>query len=234
MNYVHDYNDYISIVTRQVLVTRKGRVYMVERSHHRCSNLFIKYTYCKMRPQNLHIELNFSLWNEDKDTVVIATWDYCDDYFCDSKLSTADNPIVSFTRRFIEVDRRFRDLLYGHCLRSGDKSFNLNEVFSAALTFNTRMSINDNDVRAMNRVNSTELLDAVVVIYCIAYRERFNAGKKMERYVADEKIKRSSRNIGFTDFVRCCVKLIRQNCGVMDKLYDVWNGVIDKIGESAV
>lgn len=175
LNYCHDYNSYIHLLTQQILVTPKGRVYIIERTNTRCGNLFAKFVLCHRAPMYDTIELNFKYWNDNLDLVVIATWEYKDSYFSESKFKTLTSPIVSFKRRFFEIDRRFRDLLYGHCLRSGNKSFNLNDVFSAALTFNTRMSINainNNDIRAVNRVPSTDLLSAVVAIYCIAYRDR--------------------------------------------------------------
>lgn len=230
-NYVHDYADYMQLITQQLVVTKLGRVYLVERNHKRCGNLFIKYTYCKHPPMCMNVELGMNYWVEETDKIVIATWDYKDDFFSESKFATIMNPIVSFVRRYIEIDKRFFDLLYGHCLRSGDKSFNLNEVFSAALTFNTRMSINGNDVRTVNRVASTELLDAVVAVYCVAYKERFNADKKMEKFVNDEKLKRNARNIGLTDIVKCCWRAMTNKCGVLDKLCEVWNEVIDRLAK---
>lgn len=230
-SYVHDYAEYMRLITQQIMVTPMGRAYFVERVHKRCGNLFIKYTYCQHPPISNSLEFSFNFWVDNSEKIVIVTWDYMDDFFSESKFATLVNPIVSFRRKFIELDKRFFDLLYGHCLRSGDKSFNLNEVFSAALTFSTRMSINGNDIRAINRVPSSELLNAVVAVYCIAYKERFNAGKKLERFLSDEQIRRASRKIGFTDFVKCAWRVMTKKCGLLDRLAEAWNDVVESLSK---
>lgn len=157
------------------------------------------------------LNAGFGYWTGDTTVSVIATWDSSPTLtfflFSESKFKTRDNPVVSFTRKYIQIDNRFFDLLYGHCLRFGDRSFNLNEIFSAALTFNTRMAINGNDIRTLNRVPFTDLMDVVVAIYRIAYRGRYAAGKKIERFVNDEKEKRVLRRVGFSDATRCLVKI---------------------------
>lgn len=232
MSYTHDLNDYMRILYEQILVTPKGRVFLIERTDLRCGNLFIKFVYCKVAPESKSLKASFSYWSEKfNDRVIIATWEYCDDFFCESKFKTSAQPIVSFKRKFIEVDRRFRDLLYGHCLRSGDKSFNLNEIFSAALTFNTRMTINGNDIRSMNRVVSTDLMDVVVAIYCIAYRERYIAGKKIERFVNDERDRRGARRLGLTDFLKCSFKYVFSCPTLLESCMDVWNNMVEALAK---
>lgn len=187
LNYSRSLDDYMCILTEQVVVTPKGRIYLIERNNVRCGNMFIKFTYCSVPPITKQLSARFDYFSGDSNVTVIATWDYSDSFFAECKFKIRENPVVSFTRKYIEIDNKFFDLLYGHCLRSGDKSFNLNEIFSTALTFDTRMTINGNDIRTLNRVPSTDLMDVIVAVYCIAYRERYAAGKKIERFVSDEK-----------------------------------------------
>lgn len=205
--YSHDLDDYMRILTEQVVVTPKGRVYLIDRMSVRCGNMFIIFTYCSVPPLTNFLETRFCYWSGDTGVTVIATWNYSDAFFAESKLTTRENPIVSISRKYIEIDNKFFDLLYDHCLRSGDKSFNLNEIFSAALTFNTRMTINGNDIRTLNRVPSSDLMYVVVAVYCIAYRERFAAGKKIEHFVNDEE-NRVLRRVGLSDVMRCLARCV--------------------------
>lgn len=231
LSYVHNLDDYMKILTQPILVTSEGRIYLIERLHLCCGALFMKYTYCAIKPIYNTFDSSFNYWNIETDFVVLATWDYDDNFFSDSKFKTRADPIVSFKRKYIEVDKKFFDLLYGHCLRSGDKSFNLNEVFSAALTFNTRISINGNDIRAINKVPTVKLMDVVVAIYCLAYKSRYNAGKKLEKFVADEKFKRECRRIGFVSFVRTAWKAISESVSAFDHLIEIWHKLIDKLAK---
>jgi hypothetical protein len=212
-------------------VTPKGRVYLIEKNNIRCGNMFIKFTHCSAPPMTKELNARFGYWANDSNVTVIATWDYSDSFFSESKFKMRENPVVSFTRKYIEIDKKFFDLLYGHCLRSGNRSFNLNEIFSAALTFNTRLTINENDIRTLNRVPSTDLMDVIVAIYCITYKERYAAGKKTERFVNDEKEKSVLRRIGFSDVIRCLVRIFTRN-SVLDTFRECWNNMVDSLAQA--
>jgi len=82
----------------------------------------------------------------------------------------------------------------GHCIRSGDRAFNLNDVYSAAQSFNARMTINGADIRAAERIPTLDLLNLVTAVYCIAFRERYLAGKVIEAFTTQEKKKISFAN----------------------------------------
>lgn len=90
------------------------------------------------------------------------------------------------------------------------------------------MAINGNDIRTLNRVPFTDLMDVVVAIYRIAYRERYAAGKKIERFVNDEKEKRVLRRVGFSDVTRCLVKIFLRS-SVLDSFKECWNRVVDSL-----
>lgn len=47
-----------------------------------------------------------------------------------SRLTTSSHkqPAV-FKRKFFKVPERLYELIMGHCIRSGDRAFNLNDVF---------------------------------------------------------------------------------------------------------
>lgn len=228
LNYCHSLDDYMRILTEQVVVTPKGRVYFIERKNIRCGNISIKFTYCSVSPMTKQLSTHFDYWSGNSNVTVIATWDYSDYFFAESKFKIRENPVVSFTRKYIEIDNKFFDLLYGNCLRSG---FNLNEIFSDALTFNTRMTINGNDIRTLNRVPSTDLMDVIVAVYCIAYRERYAIGKKIERFVSDEKKKRVLRRIGFSDVVRCLARMF-MCISVLDAFKECWNQMVDCLSQT--
>jgi hypothetical protein len=62
-------------------------------------------------------------------------------------------------------------------------------------------------------------MDVVVAVCCVAYRERYAAGKKIERFVNDEKV---LRRIGFSDAMRCLVKIFFRG-SVIDSFKELWN-----------
>nr|QHA33734.1 polyprotein [Atrato Virga-like virus 1] len=230
MGYSHTLSNLKEIYATQVVVTKKGRTYLVERFV-RGSALFLQYTYCEVKPETMSFAASFSFWNSACDsTVVLATWEYDAARFASSKFRTQANPVMNFKRKYVTVDRRFYDLLYSHCIRSGDKSFNFNEVFSAALTFNSKMCINGNDIRAVNRVSSVDLVHAVVAIYSIAYRDRFEAGKSIEAYTTAEKLKRGDRHVGVTNFFGAAFKAMA-NRGFFDSIKESWNHLLDAMAK---
>jgi len=144
---------------------------------------------------NPTVELHFGYWSAKSSDVVVSTWTYLDGYFAGSKLTTSSHrqPAV-FKRKFFEVPERLYELIMGHCIRSGDRAFNLNDVYSAAQSFNARMTINGADIRAAERIPTLDLLNLVTAVYCIAFRERYLAGKVIEAFTTQEKKKISFAN----------------------------------------
>lgn len=224
-SYSHDYNVYMRLLVENVMITPAGRCYLLERLYDRAGTLFIKFTWCQVKPARLDYNLEFSYWGETGKTVTVATWVYDDDRFLDSKISVGVP--VRFTRRFLEVDAMLYELVMGHCLRSGDRSFNLNEVFSAATSYNTCMTINGADFRVSDRLPSADLLVLVVAVYCIAFRERYLAGKVIEAFTGQEKKKRMCGRLGFLDVV--CHMFDISEMSVFKSWADVWNGFVSRV-----
>nr|QHA33738.1 polyprotein [Atrato Virga-like virus 2] len=230
MGYRHNLGNLKEIYATQLVVTRGGRAYMCERQTRGCS-LFLQYTYCSIAPQQLTFKADFSFWDySTENVVVLSTWEYDPSRFAGSKLRV-DKGIVGFKRKILAVDRRFYDLLYGHCIRSGDKSFNINEIFSAALTFNTKMCINGSDVHAKNRVPTVDFVNAVVAIYCIAYRCRFQAGKTIEAFVTAEKNKRADRHVGFSNFFGAAWIALSDSSD-LGGLKNLWNRLLESMAKT--
>lgn len=232
VSYRHKLANIQDIMRTTIVTTPKGRVYYCEKTV-RGGAVMLHYVHCRRRPMVLDEAVDFSLWYPpDKSTVLLVTFDFDSSVFGDSKLRTRANPVVRFKRRFLEVDARFFELTYSHCVKSGDKSFNLNECFSAAATFNSRMCINGNDIRAMNRVNSEDLLAAVVCIYCIAYRQRWSAGKSIEAFTKSEKERRAKGKLNFVEFFKCSWKCVTSGI-VFDKFAEGWNTLVDTMAAYA-
>nr|QHA33742.1 polyprotein [Atrato Virga-like virus 3] len=229
MGYSHKETQFIEMITAQVVVTPKGRVYLCERFV-RGDAMFLQYTYCSIQPETMDLRAEYALWDAYRtDKVILCGWEFDHRRFADSKFSTPNNRFVRFTRRFIEIDGRFFELMYIHCIRSGDKSYNFNEVFSAGATFCTKMSINGNDVRAVNRVPVSELVLAIVTIYCIAYRDRYQAGKSIEAFVASEKDARQSGHLGLTACFSAAWKVVTDRSGIISTCLDKWNEFVDSV-----
>nr|QHA33746.1 polyprotein [Atrato Virga-like virus 4] len=231
LGYAHDYRAFIQMISAQVIVTEKGRVYLCERFV-RGDAMFLQYTYCSEKPEVMTLHAEYSLWDAyASEKVILCAWDFDHRRYVDSKFTTPKNHHVRFTRRFISVCSRFFEMLYTHCVRSGDKSFNFNEVFSAASTFNTKMSINGNDVRSVQRVPTDELVLAVVTIYCIAYRDRYQAGKSIEGFVASEKDARGSNRLGFAACFSAAWKTVTSRSNTLTTLLEKWNSFVDSVAE---
>lgn len=232
VSYRHKLSNIQEIIRTTIMVTPKGRVYYCEKTT-RGGAVFLHYVYCRRKPLTATQSVDFSVWYpQDESAVLLSTFEFDQTVFGDSKVRTVKDPILRFKRRFIEVDKRFFELLLGHCIRSGDKSFNLNECFSAANTFNTRMCINGNDVRTVNRVASEDLLTAVVCIYCIAYRDRWIAGKGIEAFAKSEKEKRAKGRVTFWNFVEYAWK---KSSGprLLNSIGEIWNDLITDMAELA-
>uniref|UniRef100_A0A8D9F8H5 Replicase large subunit n=2 Tax=Cacopsylla melanoneura TaxID=428564 RepID=A0A8D9F8H5_9HEMI len=50
MGYRHKFSDYVHLLVENVLVTPGGRCYVFERTDFMCGTLFIKATYCALKP----------------------------------------------------------------------------------------------------------------------------------------------------------------------------------------
>lgn len=231
MGYSHPEKQFISTVTAQAVVTPNGRLYLCERFF-RGSALFLKYVYCQRKPETMRLRAEFSLWDScATDTVILMAWEYDMRRFAESKFRTSKHPHVRFTKKFIVIPARFFQMLYSHCIRSGDKSFNFNEVFSAACTYNSKLCVNGNDIRCTNFLTPEELIFAVVVIYCIAYRDRYQAGKTIETFVGSEKDRRNARRVGLTNIFGAAWRVITEGMGIIEKFCECWNRLVDKMAD---
>nr|WPV62267.1 MAG: RNA-dependent RNA polymerase [Wufeng shrew martellivirus 1] len=230
MGYSHDYADYMRTLTSQILTTPNGRTYVVERQFQKSGQLFMRYTYCEVPPMVDTARLHFSFWDRraSQKMVVISTWTYDDGYFRDSEFRKVGvwTP-VRFRRKYLELSERLFELIMGHCLRSGDKSFNINEIFSAALSFNTRMTINGNDIRSDERIATTDLMEAVVACYCISYKIRYCAGKTVEQFTKQEKGRRERGSIGFTAVAAAVWRAARDTGCLLNGVMSVWNSIVE-------
>nr|UDL14011.1 MAG: RNA dependent RNA polymerase [Xiangshan martelli-like virus 3] len=231
-SYVHEINNYMRILTMTHLVTPKGRVYLVERMTNRMSNLLIRFSYCEVMPLTREIDLTFSYWNpHGSKRVVIGTWIYDDRFFQGSKLNSKATPIGTLKRRYFDVEEDFLNMIFSHCLRAGEKSFNLNEIYSVAVSFNSRFSINGQDFRVKERIPAEDLMWVVLSVYAIAYRTRFSAGKVMERFTSDQKRKRANHCLSFSTFASTCFKWLRDKNGMIGGVVDLWNSLVDKLSD---
>lgn len=228
LGYEHSYNDYMKFLTRRVFVTKDGRCYLAECLYEKSNSLFIKFTYAANRPESLSLKNEFSYWGNASDKVMVCTWSYGDGYYLDSKISGSGVPI-RFTRKYLEVSRSLYDLVLGHCIRSGDRSFSVNEIFSAAQSYNSRMTINGVDIRTRERLPSLELLDLVVAIFCIAFNARFNSGKVIEAFVSQEKEKRKRNRLRFVDVLGGVFK--PEQDGKFQGLFTLWNSFVGYFSE---
>lgn len=75
--------------------------------------MFIKITYYRVSPMTKQLNAGFGYWTGDTTVSVIATWDSSPTLtlflFSESKFKTRDNSVVSFTRKYIQIDNRFFD-----------------------------------------------------------------------------------------------------------------------------
>lgn len=229
MGYSHDYAEYMRLITAQVMTTPCGRTYFMERNFLKSGLLFLKATHCEMKPENCSISTHFSFWSDpDADpSVVISSWEYDDAFYAESAFNKKGEwRPISFRRIFLEVPERLWELILSHCVRSGDKSFNLNEIFSAATSFNSRMTINGNDIRAGSQILTADLLNLVVAAYCVAYRMRYRAGRVIEGFTKQEKERRNCRKIGFSAISSAIFRSIVDSGGIFEGLTTVYNRLV--------
>lgn len=55
------------------------------------------------------------------------------------------------------------------------------------------------DILARERLDTMDLLDLVVAVYAIAFNAPYNSGKVIESFSAQEKKKRSSNRVAFSE-----------------------------------
>lgn len=227
--YDHDYKDYVGWLTDSVIVTRNGRCYLIQRVDMRVNHMIVKFVYCKVAPSSMEVRLSFSYFYENfmKDSVVVATWEYDDGFFLDSKWKMCERKNVRVKRKFLKVSRRLYEMVLTHCLRSGDKSFNLNEIYSCATSYNTRMTINGADVRAPERVSPEVLMDLVVAVFCVSFKKRYVSGKLIETFTKEQKFKRESGKMGFMDVLRYVWHCVSN--GSFFGFGRLWNRFVDRV-----
>lgn len=99
------------------------------------------------------------------------------------------------------------NLIYQNCLRSSEKAYNITEMLSAAVSYNSRLAINGQEIKnRMKKLNVEDLVKVVVAAYCLSYVTRYGAGKTIETFTQQEKAKRSNSGIGMMtilEFVGC-------------------------------
>ncbi|MFZ6775085.1 hypothetical protein ACO0LB_20510, partial [Undibacterium sp. SXout7W] len=175
---------------------------------------------------------DFSFWDAAaEDVVYLTTWQYDHTRYAGSKVAVKGP--AGFHRLIIGVDRAFFERVYVHCLRSGDTSFIINHVVSAASTFNTKMSINGANIRAVNRVGMDVFFDAVIAIYMIAYRTRWMGTKTLHHMIESEKGVRGDHKIGFTGAFKALWKIVASltTGKLFESIAEVWNKFVNKCGE---
>lgn len=228
MNYRHDLQSLLRTYSAQHLITPAGVMYVCERVV-RGGALFLEYTRCTIAPERQEEYFDFNFWDAAADDIVfLTTWSYDHTRYAGSKFVKGP---TGFRRLIIGVDKAFYERLYMHCLRSGDASFNVNQVVSAASTFNTKMSINGANIRAVNRVGVDVFFDAVIAIYMIAYRTRWMGTKTLHHMIESEKEVRSSYKLGFAGAFRALWNLVTaktSSVSLVQSLVDMWNDFVDK------
>ena len=177
-------------MTDILYVTPSGRVYLAERCDYRMDTLCIKYTYCRQKPRVETLNTNFCFWGKNRSKVIVTCWEYDSKYFADSAVKMGGT-CMNFRKKFVEVDELFFNLLLGHCIKAGEKSFALSDIFSVALALNSKFTVNGVELGVMNRIPTRDLQSVTVAIYCMGYRVRFGMGKVVEKFTTDEKKKAS-------------------------------------------
>lgn len=231
MNYRHNLNTLLKTYTSQYLISPTGVMYVCERVV-RGGALFVEYTRCTMAPEVQEEYFDFSFWDAAaEDVVYLTTWQYDHTRYAGSKLAIKGP--AGFHRLIIGVDRAFFERVYVHCLRSGDTSFIINHVVSAASTFNTKMSINGANIRAVNRVGMDVFFDAVIAIYMIAYRTRWMGTKTLHHMIESEKGVRNDNKLGFTSAFKALWRLVVSLTPgkLFESVAEVWNKFVSKCSE---
>lgn len=103
-------------------------------------------------------------------------------------------------------------------------------MYSAAQSFNARMTINGADIRAAERIPTLDLLNLVTAVYCIAFRERYLAGKVIEAFTTQEKKKRSHSRVGFLSLLKVVTSMFKYG-NVYDTLANAWNKCVDALSD---
>lgn len=210
LSYSHDKENYLDMVTRNVLITPFGRCYIVEKMGQRGATLFIKYTLCEVEPESRSESMRCCFWMDSADdTMVVSTWRFQNGYYKDSKFvrTGEDDTSGRFLRKHLEVSKRLYEMVLANCLRASDKGFNLSEMLSAAISYNARLTTNGQDVRIdQERLDVDVLIDLVVACYCLAYVLRYGAGKTVEQFTSQERNKRAAGKIGFLGLVSFVVQ----------------------------
>lgn len=230
MNYRHNLKNLVRTYTVQHLVTPSGVLFVCERVV-RGGALFLEYTRCTVAPETQAELFDFNFWDSAaEETVYLTSWQYDHTRYVGSKFTKGP---VGFRRIIVAVDRAFYERLYMHCLRSGDSSFIINHVVSAGTTFNTKMSINGANIRAVNRTSPDTFFDAVIAIYMIAYRTRWMGTKTLHHMIESEKSIRNDHKLGFTGLCSAMWKLTLSRCAgkILDTLTELWNAMVKKCSE---
>ncbi|CAG4980483.1 unnamed protein product [Parnassius apollo] len=115
--------------------------------------------------------------------------------------STVMPPRLRVERVRISASRRLFDMVMRHCLRSGDKMLNFNGLYSAAASYTTRLTINGVNIYTNKYIEPLALLQIVLAVYAIAYRERYATGKVLQAYVQQEKDLRAREYVHTSDFL---------------------------------
>lgn len=231
MNYRHNLNTLLRTYTAQHIISPSGVMYVCERVV-RGGALFVEYTRCTMAPELQEEYFDFNFWDAAaEDVVYLTTWQYDHTRYAGSKMAVKGP--AGFHRLIIGVDRAFFERVYVHCLRSGDTSFIINHVVSAASTFNTKMSINGANIRAVNRVGMDVFFDAVIAIYMIAYRTRWMGTKTLHHMIESEKGVRGDYKIGFLGAFKALWKILSSYTTgkLFESIAEVWNTFVGKCSE---
>lgn len=228
LGYSHDYDTYVYLLKRNHIRAQDGTIYVVEKTRAYRGTVRIELTRCEMSPTSDTSTLTSSMWvNSDCEEVHLTSWRPLSIVYGDSMVGPAS---IRFERVRVTCSRRLFDMILRHCLRSGDKTFTFNEVYSAASSFATRLTINGVNIQTDKYISPLDLLQVVLAAYSIAYRERHDVGRTLQAFTQNEKALRARDRVTARDFLKYLFAfgVFRDLCSSVG---GYWNQLLRRMGE---
>lgn len=237
--YSHNYDSYINWMRRSVFMTPKGTVVMKEVIDCRLDHVVLKFVSCYNVPLNSRLEVRTRYWcGNGEDLVFVRVFTFEKRWYL--KCGEALDKTIKV--KYVPASRIFVDNLLAYCARSNTAEFNVSSVNSAASSYNNRITINGQNIYSSYKLSSCDLPLVAAALYMKAYIMKYESGQLMKLFTDQEKEKRQSSSLSFSDvFLRLLTYIcptsqktvegqISSNY-VFPKFSELWNNAKGKMHE---